>query len=127
MERQKTIELSPLAHTWILDFDGTLVVHNGYKTGKDEWLPGAKEFLNSIPPSDYVLILTAREEAAKQKTLDFLRSEGIKFDDIKFEMPMGERILINDRKPSGLVCAISQSPKRNEGVVNYGFIINPKL
>lgn len=39
-----TLVLSNLHHTWILDFDGTLVEHNGYKTGKDKWLPGALDF-----------------------------------------------------------------------------------
>ena len=43
----RDLRLSPLKHTWVLDFDGTLVKHNGYKTGNDEWLPGAVEFLRS--------------------------------------------------------------------------------
>lgn len=122
----QTIEISPLSHTWILDFDGTLVKHNGYKTGADEWLPGAKQFLLSIPKDDYILILTAREEAARDKTVDFLKREGIRFDDIKFGMPMGERILINDTKPSGLICALAVSPERNDGV-DYSFKINNQL
>lgn len=37
--------LSTLAHTWILDLDGTIVKHNGYKLdGTDTLLEGAKEF-----------------------------------------------------------------------------------
>ena len=41
-----TIRLSPLGHTWILDLDGTIVKHNGYKIdGYDTFLDGAKEFL----------------------------------------------------------------------------------
>ena len=51
-DKQK-LTISLLGHTWILDFDGTLVVHNGYKTGEDKFLPGAKEFLQSIPAEDY--------------------------------------------------------------------------
>ena len=31
--------LSPLSKTWILDFDGTLVEHNGYKTGELKNIP----------------------------------------------------------------------------------------
>lgn len=34
---KETLTLSPLSHTWILDFDGTLVIHNGYKTGEDHF------------------------------------------------------------------------------------------
>ena len=45
--------LSTLAHTWILDLDGTIVKHNGYKLdGTDTLLEGAKEFLEDIPEKD---------------------------------------------------------------------------
>ena len=38
------LRISPMPKTWILDLDGTLVVHDGpYIMGKDEFLPGAKE------------------------------------------------------------------------------------
>ena len=41
--------------TWILDLDGTLVVHDGpFIMGHDEFLPGAKEFLDSIPELDQI-------------------------------------------------------------------------
>ncbi len=63
---KQTLTLSTLNKTWILDFDGTLVEHNGYKSGEDKWLPGALEFLRSIPETDYILILTAREKEAKE-------------------------------------------------------------
>ena len=95
------LNLSPLAHTWILDFDGTLVRHNGYKTGADEWLPGALDFLHSIPKEDLVILLTAREAAARDRTLAFIREAGVRIDHVCFEVPMGERILINDTKISG--------------------------
>lgn len=37
------IRISPMPKTWILDIDGTLVVHDGpYILGKDEFLPGAR-------------------------------------------------------------------------------------
>lgn len=46
----KQIRISPIPKTWILDLDGTLVVHDGpYIMGKDKFLPGAREFLDSIP------------------------------------------------------------------------------
>ena len=54
------IDLSSLGHTWILDLDGTIVKHNGYKTdGYDTFLPGAEKFLQSIPEGDMVLFLTS--------------------------------------------------------------------
>lgn len=37
----KQIRISPISKTWILDLDGTIVVHDGpYIMGKDEFLPG---------------------------------------------------------------------------------------
>lgn len=124
---EQTLTLSTLNKTWILDFDGTLVEHNGYKTGEDRWLPGAKEFLLGIPKEDYILILTAREEAAKEKTINFLKKHEIRFNDIKFEMPMGERILLNDSKPSGLCMSYSVECKRNEGLEGLSVIIDENL
>ncbi len=121
------IKISPLGHTWILDFDGTLVEHNGYKTGEDKFLPGAKEFLNSIPKEDYVIILTAREREARKKTERFLIENDIRYNQILFEMPMGERILINDDKPSGLRCAYAINPKRNQGLENIKIIVDENL
>ena len=36
--------LSTLPKTWILDLDGTILKHNGYRTdGRDTVLPGAGE------------------------------------------------------------------------------------
>lgn len=122
-----TLVLSPLAHTWVFDLDGTLVRHNGYKSGRDEWLPGALDFLRSIPKEDYVLILTAREQGAREATEKFLRDSGVRYDDIKFEMPMGERILFNDSKPSGLKCAYAVEPKRDEGLMGLRLEIDQNL
>ena len=46
------ILVSTLRKTWILDLDGTVVRHNGYKLdGEDTFLPGAKDFLQQIPLS----------------------------------------------------------------------------
>ena len=43
------IRVSSLGKTWILDIDGTIVKHNGYKIdGEDSFLPGAEEFLKNI-------------------------------------------------------------------------------
>ena len=125
--KESTLKLSTLNKTWILDLDGTLVEHNGYKTAYDRFLPGAKEFLQSIPENDFVLIMTAREKEAKVKTEKFLKENNIRYNLILFEMPMGERILLNDNKPSGLKCAYALNPKRNEGLKNLNIIIDENL
>jgi len=127
IKEKEQLKISKLGHTWVLDFDGTLVEHNGYKTGKDRFLPGAKKFLQSIPENDYVLILTAREKEACERTEEFLRENGIRYDGILFEMPMGERILINDDKPSGLKCAYAITPKRNQGLDYLNIILDENL
>lgn len=126
-QEKEILRISPLNHTWIIDFDGTLVEHNGYKTGEDKFLAGAKEFLQSIPEDDFILIMTAREKEAREKTETFLKDNGIRYNEILFEMPMGERILINDTKPSGLKCAYAIAPERNQGLQNIKMIIDEEL
>jgi len=127
LKTKQQLKISPLGHTWVLDFDGTLVIHNGYKTGDDKFLPGAKEFLQAIPDDDFILILTAREKEARAKTEKFLKDNGIRYNEILFEMPMGERILINDTKPSGLNCAYAISPERNQGLENLEVVVDENL
>lgn len=106
--------LSTLPKTWIFDLDGTLLKHNGYKLdGKDTVLPGAKEYLTGLPDGDRVVILTSRTEEYREETLCFLRENGIRYDEILFGMPMGERILVNDRKPSGLDMAVAVNLDRD--------------
>ena len=124
---KKTLRLSTLFKTWILDFDGTLVKHNGYKTGQDEFLPGAKEFLTAIPDNDYVIILTAREKEARIVTETFLRENKIRYDLLLFEIPMGERILLNDTKPSGLKTAYAVECTRDLGLNDLEIIVDERL
>ena len=112
----ETLRLSCLAHTWLIDLDGTIVKHNGYKIdGEDSLLVGAKEFLDSIPQGDKIIFLTSRDESFKQQTEEFLKDNQIKYDLIIYDLPYGERILLNDRKESGLYTAIAINKGRNSG------------
>lgn len=107
--------LSTLPKTWVFDLDGTLLKHNGYKLdGKDTVLPGAVEYLQNIPAGDRIIIFTSRTDAYKQTTLDFLAEKGIRYDAILFNMPMGERIMVNDRKPSGLDMSVAVNIDRDK-------------
>ena len=116
-DEQNTLVMSTLPKTWIFDLDGTLVKHNGYKIdGHDTLLPGAKEYVDGIPAEDFVLILTSRTDEYKEMTLEFLKESGIRYDEIMFNMPMGERIVVNDRKPSGIEMAVSVNIYRDEPV-----------
>ena len=112
--------LSTLGHTWILDLDGTIVKHNGYKIdGEDSFLPGAEVFLKSIPEKDMIIFVTSRTEEYREKTMTFLLANNIRYDHIIFNAPYGERILVNDDKPSGLRMSIAVSLPRNVFGLSY--------
>lgn len=112
----KKLSLSSLGHTWLLDLDGTLVKHNGYLIdGRDTLLKGAREFIDSIPQGDKIIILTSRKEEYKEQTLSFLSEGNIRFDDIIFGLPYGERIIVNDKKPSGLKVSLAVDLERDKG------------
>lgn len=114
----ETLILSTLPKTWIFDLDGTLLKHNGYKIdGIDTLLDGAKDYIDSIPAEDKIIILTSRTDEYKEMTLDFLKENIIRYDEIIFNVPMGERIVINDRKPSGIDMAFALNIDRNELVL----------
>ena len=121
------LKLSPLAKTWIFDLDGTLVEHNGYKTGEDKLLPGVLNFMQKIPATDYILIITGRELEAQTQTINFLNKAGIRFNKIIFGLPFGERILINDDKPSGLKTSYAVCLQRNSGLADVNFVIDENL
>ncbi len=111
---QNTIKLSHLAKTWILDLDGTVLKHNGYKTGEDSFLDGAEQFLRKIPEEDMVIFVTSRTISEKELTEKFLKKNNIRYNTIIYNAPYGERILINDAKPSGLETALAYTTKRDE-------------
>lgn len=106
--------LSTLPKTWIFDLDGTILKHNGYKIdGKDTLLAGVKEYFCGIPDDDKIIIFTSRTDEYKEMTIRFLEENDIRYDEILFNMPMGERIVVNDCKPSGLEMAVALNTVRN--------------
>ena len=113
----ETLRLSNLAKTWLIDLDGTIVKHNGYKEGGDELLEGVKEFFERIPKEDVVIILTSRESKYKDETIRFLEENDIRFDHMIFDLPYGERILINVIKKSGMLTAYAINKER-DGAMN---------
>lgn len=121
------IQVSNLGKTWILDIDGTLVKHNGYLIdGHDTLLMGIETFLAQIKPQDMVILLTSRDESYKEQTESFLKSNHIRYDIVIYNAPYGERILVNDAKPSGMKTAIAVNTKRDEST-QILFEINEKI
>ena len=123
---KQRITLSPLGHTWIFDLDGTLVKHNGYKEEGETLLPGAKELIGSIPNEDLIIIITARKEEYRKETEAFLQENGIRYDHIIFEAPYGERIVVNDRKPSGLDMSVAVNIDRDD-ISELSFVVDEDL
>jgi hypothetical protein len=119
--------LSSLPKTWIFDLDGLLVVHNGHLQGEDRLLPGAREFLTQLPATDTVILLTARTAEKVPAIRSFLSAHGLRVDHLLPACPVGERILFNDAKPSGLPTAHAVNLPRNAGFAEVSVQINPLL
>lgn len=107
---------SGLSRTWFFDLDGTLLVHNEWLDQPDQLLPGVLDMFDQIPEDDMIIITTARTGyLQRDQTVAFLEANGIPFDHIIFDLPIGERIVVNDIKPKGLKTAIGVNVKRNAG------------
>lgn len=114
MNQEEQLVLSPLGHTWLLDLDGSILKHNGYKLdGEDSFLPEALDWLLSLPAEDCIVFVTSRTVEEKESTELFLRTHQVVFHDIVYGLPYGERILVNDRKPSGLQTAYAVNLQRD--------------
>ena len=116
-----------LSHTWLIDLDGTIVKHNYYlSNNKDLFLKGVRVFLKKIPKNDVIIFLTSRKKKFKKSTISFLLKNKVRFNSIIFDLPFGERILMNDIKPKNkLKTAISINLKRDLGLSKFQ-IINEK-
>lgn len=121
------MKISKLTHTWLMDIDGTILKHNGHLDVNETLLPGVKEFWNKIPKDDTIILLTARPEEYRDETLKFLRTNDIRFDMAVFNLPPGERIVVNDNKPSGLKTAVCVNIERDSGLLNINIDLDEKL
>ncbi len=119
--------LSALPHTWLVDLDGVVCPHNGHLRGDDSLLPGAEAFWAAIPDGDAIILLSARAETYKAAALALLAAHGLRVDQALFGLPTGERILINDAKPSGLVTAVAVNLARDEGLGGVTVEVSPDL
>ena len=77
-------------------------------------LIGAKEFLNNIPKTDAIIFVTSRTKEYKEMTEQFFQEHNISYQAIIYGLPYGERILVNDRKPSGLPVSFAVNTDRDK-------------
>lgn len=107
------IILSKLNKTWFIDIDGVIVIHNGHLQNGDQLNKNIKIFFKKISKNDHIILVTSRKKKYKKITEDFLIKNNIRFNYIIYNLPIGERIVINDKKPKGLKTAIAINVKRN--------------
>ena len=119
--------LSALPKTWIIDLDGVVLRHNGHLHGAEEPLPGVVGFWEGIGADDLVIVVTARKEREREQTMALLAGLGLRVDHAVFGAPVGERILINDDKPSGLPMAHAVNIPRDRGLADTRFVIDNRL
>lgn len=123
----KELVLSCLPKTWLIDIDGVILKHNGYQQDGEVLLPGVEEFWQQISEQDFVILLTARTEAMRDATLSLLAKHGLRYNIAIFGVPTGERICINDKKPSGLLTSYAINLLRDEGLNSLRVIKNPDI
>jgi uridine kinase len=93
---------SPAKGTVFCDLDGTLVKHVPIpsETGDDiEVIEGSVEKLRDFKSKGYYLVLTtSRVSANIIQVLEKLQANGLHFDQVICDLPIGPRYLINDSK-----------------------------
>jgi FMN phosphatase YigB (HAD superfamily) len=113
-----SLKLSRLPKTWLFDIDGVLFKHwkNNQPIEREVALPGVKRMMKNISKEDRVILLSARKKRFRSVTAKALKHNGIRYDLLIMEVPFGERILINDKKPDGLITAYAINVKRDIGL-----------
>ena len=119
-----SLVVSALPKVWIIDLDGVVLRHNGYRDGGDELLPGTEAFWAQIGVHDVVVLVSARTSSQRAESLALLARHRLRVDYDLFGMPVGERVLINDMKPSGLVTALALNLTRDVGLGDIQVVID---
>ncbi len=105
--------------TIFCDLDGTLIKHVPIpsETGEEiKIIDGAIEKLREFREKDYYLVLTTSRPYTKIfGIIEKLKDQGIVFDQIICDLPVGPRHLINDSK-NDEVRAVAHVLKRDEGI-----------
>lgn len=110
-----------LRKTVLCDIDGTLIQHKDSLAemvkGEMDVLPGVYFKLQEWREKDYYIVLTtARPEGSRGVTERQLAKVGIYYDQLVMGLPIGPRVVINDRKPDGTDTAQGVCVERNKGL-----------
>lgn len=109
--------------TIFCDIDGTILFHreNLYEIMNREprILPGViDKFLEWREKDYYIVLTTARPEGCRSITQEHLDRYGIFYDQLIMGLPVGPRVIINDKKPDGMITTGMVCVDRNVGIEN---------
>jgi hypothetical protein len=114
--------------TFFCDIDGTLLKHHGHSClhkammSPPEILPNVIETLDNWKYNEHCIILTTgRPESMRRITEEQLEKVGIFYDMLIMGLPHGERIVVNDNKPTLSETAIGITVERNKGFTENTF------
>ena len=96
---------------WLTHVKNNLI----FTEDRDELLPGVKDLWDTFNPEDMIILTTARPQKFKEQTIQFLNDNQIRFNHIIFDLPRGERVLVNDKKPDIDITAIAINVERDKG------------
>ena len=97
--------------TLFVDFDGTTFYH-----ATENIIPGTKEKFDEWNEKGYTIIITtARPSSAKEQTLRALDENGLQYHAIIFDLPNGDRVVLNDIK-EGKNRAFAINIERDKGI-----------
>lgn len=107
--------------TIFCDIDGTIFLHrtnlHTMVSLNPELLPGVMDkFLEWREKDYYIVLTTARPEGSRTITQIQLDRYGVFYDQLIMGLPSGPRVLINDKKPSGMITAEAICVDRNIGI-----------
>jgi len=110
--------------TIFCDIDGTILYHHcegldGQVLRETKMLEGTIEKLREWDAAGHnIILVTGRRESLRGATVFELNKLGLYFDKLIMGIGGGDRILINDRKPTGRNTAYSYNLNRNSGIKN---------
>lgn len=107
--------------TVFCDIDGTIFKHKDdlsvMISEKAEVLPGVVErFLEWREKDYYIILTTARPEGCRLTTEKQLHSFGIFYDKLVMGLPIGPRVVINDKKSDGRITSYAVCIDRDCGL-----------